>query len=86
MDASKANSAAGYLVAAGLVTFLGNFKQQGGYPSNTPKVFLGTSVLAVGAAFASKTPIAEPVRWLAIITLMVAVIKWVPVLSNSKKR
>lgn len=85
------NAAPGIIAASGVVTFLANFKEQGGYPvKQAPAIMVGTILLMILASFASKTPLAEPVKWLAILMLITAVIRWVPALSNpaptSKKR
>lgn len=78
-------TAEGLVIGAGAVSFLGNFKESGGWPSNGYKILGATAVLAVLAAFSQDSRLAGPIKALAALMLLVSVYKYVPTLSKKGK-
>lgn len=77
-------NAQGIVIAAGTVSFFGNMKEQGTVPSNTIPIVFGTTMLAIGAGLVSG-PLSEPVKWLAVLMLLTALIRYVPSFSKKGK-
>lgn len=79
-------NAEGIIIASGTVAFVGSMKKAGRVPDNTVPIIFGTSVLAVLASLTRNSPIAEPVKWLAILMLLSAVIRYVPAFNTKGKK
>jgi hypothetical protein len=76
----------GIIVLAGTVSYAGNVKESGTpFPSNSPKIVVGTALLAIGAGLVSGAFV-EPVKWLAILMLITALVRYVPSFSTTPKK
>lgn len=74
----------GMILLAGGLAFVGNFKEQGGFPSNGYAIVGGTFVLAFIFALAKSTPLDPAVKALAALILLVSVYTYVPNFRKAK--
>lgn len=74
--------AEGLVIAAGTVAFFGSMKEAGGIPDNTPRIAVGTIILAIGAAFVGSGELSGPVKALAWLMLLAAIVRYVPKFSK----
>lgn len=79
-------NAEGLVLGAGGLAFVGSFKEAGGFPSNGYAVISATAVLAFLASTSKGSPIEGPVKALAGLMLLAAVLRYVPGLSNVKTK
>jgi len=73
------------VLAAGAITFVGGYAQQGGYPDNGTEAIIGTIGLTIIAAGLKDTRVAPLVNAFAWLFLLVAVYASVPGLHASFK-
>ena len=73
------------ILGAGAVSFFGNMKERGGFPSNAFPIIGGTIGLAVLSSFTNGTLIYPAVKALAALILLVAIIRYIPGLTNTRK-
>lgn len=76
-------TAGGLVLGAGGVAFLGSFKEAGGFPSNGYAIIAGTTALTFLASVTDKGPLSGPVKALAALMLLVAILRYVPGLRKS---
>lgn len=79
-------NASGTYLAAGGLTFIGSFKEANGWPSNGYAVIAGTTALTFLASLTDGTPAGKAVKWLGILMLLTAAIRYIPVLTNNKTK
>jgi len=77
-------NAEGLILGAGGLAFVGSFKEAGGFPSNGYAVVSGTAALAFLAATVKGGSIEGPVKALAGLMLLAAMLRYVPTLTNMK--
>jgi hypothetical protein len=78
--------AEGMILAAGGLAFAGSFKESGGFPENGYAIMGGTVGLVFLAATVKNSAIATPVKWLAILMLLGAAMRYLPVIVPSSGR
>lgn len=79
-----AGSAAGLVVLAGAVAFFGNMKIDKAFPKAGLRIITATIALAIILSLLDNGRLSPVARGLAGLMLLAAVIKYVPILSNSK--
>lgn len=77
-------SAEGFVMGAGALAFAGSFKEAGGFPPNGYAVLAGTATLTFLASLAKGSAIASPVRGLALLMLLAAALRYIPVIVPMK--
>jgi len=78
-------NAEGLTIAAGSVAFIGNFAEEGGWPTNGYKIVGATIALAIIFSFAGNGPLSKPVTALAALMLLAAVYRYVPAFRKKGK-
>lgn len=79
-----AGSAAGLTIIAGVLAFFGNMKIDKGFPKAGVRIVAATILLAIIMSLFDKGRLSPVARGLAGLMVLAAVIKYVPVLSNTK--
>jgi hypothetical protein len=79
-------NAEGIVLGAGGLAFVGSFKEAGGFPSNGYAVISGTAVLAFLAATVKGGALEGPVKALAGLMLLAALMRYVPTLTNTARK
>lgn len=74
----------GIVLGAGSIAFLGSMKEAGGLPPNGIRIIFSTTILAVVASIAADGPLREPVKMLAWLMVIAALIRYVPKFSVKK--
>lgn len=80
------NSAKGFVIGAGSLSFAGNWKKNGGFPPNGYGVIAATIALVFLVSFTESTPLERPTKYLAGLMLLAAAIRYVPGLATNKKK
>lgn len=78
-------NAEGLVLGAGGLTFVASFKEASGFPSNGYAVIAGTTVLAFLASTVKGSALEGPVKALAGLLLLSALLRYVPTLTATPK-
>ncbi len=76
----------GIILAAGGLSFVGNFAKAKGFPPNGYAIVGGTIALAFIVSLASTTPLKPAVRAFTILVLLVAIARYVPGLYKNRSK
>jgi uncharacterized membrane protein YphA (DoxX/SURF4 family) len=76
-------NAVGVFSLAGGLAYVGNVKEQkSAFPSNTPRIIIGTALLAFGASLVTGRW-TKPVTWVAVLMLISVAVRYVPSFSTT---
>lgn len=82
-------NAAGMVFAAGAIAFIGTWRDASLTDSQiraaSLRIIVSTIILMILASIADNTPLEEPVKWLGITMVLVALLRYVPKFSTKAK-
>lgn len=77
-------SAAGLVIIAGSIAFLGNMKLDKSFPKDAFRIIASTLILAVIISFFDNGKLSTPTRWLGYLMVLSALIRYVPAFNTRK--
>ena len=76
------NTGSGLVMVAGTIAFLGSMKEAGGFPPNGARIVFATMVLTVVVSVFDNGALTQPVKWLGVLMVLAALIRYVPKFSK----